>query len=159
MVLRRTKWMKAKLHLVVVCVIKHIQLSQFRHTLNYSLKWILRSFWALNLNNRPWFTLHVLGNEDREKCNTRTTMWGETYKCQGKIKLEGLIQRKEDKIHLKLDTIKSVKACNAFLFSNKIIRVSYCAIAYTHLCSSFHLAAMIPFVFLPLFSLLRSFIT
>ena len=37
-VLRQTKRMKAKLHLVVVCVIKHIQLSQFRHTLNYSLK-------------------------------------------------------------------------------------------------------------------------
>ena len=74
-------------------------------------------------------------------------------------KLEGLIQRKEDKIHMKLNTIKSVKACDDFPFGNKIIRVSYCAIAYTHLCPSFHLAAMIPFVFLSLFSLLRSFIT
>ena len=45
--------MKAKLHFVVVCVIKHIQPSQFRHTLNYGLKWIPRSFWALNLNNDP----------------------------------------------------------------------------------------------------------
>ena len=58
-------------------------------------------------------------------------------RCEGKLtnvgeKLAGLIQRKEDKIHLKLNTIKSVKAWDAFPFSNKIIRVSYCAIAYMH---------------------------
>ena len=50
-------------------------------------------------------------------------------RCEGKLtsvgeKLEGLIQRNEDKIHLKLNTIKSVKTCDTFPFSNKIIRVS-----------------------------------
>ena len=85
-------------------------------------------------------------------------------RCEGKLtsvgeKLAGLIQRNEDKIHLKLNTIKSVKTCDAFPLSNKIIRVSYCATAYTHLCFSSDLEAMIPFVFLSLFSLLRSFIT
>ena len=60
---------------------------------------------------------------------------------------------------MQLTIIKSVKACDAFPFSNKIIRESYCATAYTHLCFSSHLEAMIPFVFLSLFSLLRSFIT
>ena len=53
-VLGRPKWIKAKLHHVVLCLIKHIQLSQFRHILmNYSLKWIPRSFLELNLNNKP----------------------------------------------------------------------------------------------------------
>ena len=76
-------------------------------------------------------------------------------RCEGKLtsvgeKLAGLIQRNEDKIHLKLNTIKSVKTCDAYAFSNKIIRLSYCAIAYTHLCFSFHLAAMIPSFRFPL---------
>ena len=69
-------------------------------------------------------------------------------RCEGKLasvgqKLAGLIQRNEDKIHLKLNTIKSVKTCDAFPFSNKIIRVSYCAIANTHLCFSSHLEAIL----------------
>ena len=53
-------------------------------------------------------------------------------------KLEGVIQREEVKLHFKLNTIKSVKACDAFPCSDKIIRVSYCT-------------AMIPFVFSPSF--------
>ena len=76
----------------------------------------------------PRYMFSVMKTE--KKCNTRTTVWGDTYKCRGI--LAGLIQKKEDKIHLKLNTIKSVKACDAFPFSKKIIRVSYCAIAYMH---------------------------
>ena len=102
----------------VLCLIKHILLSQFQHTLNYSLKWIPRSFLALSLNNRPWSMLHVLSNEDREKCNTRTTMWVENVQVSVK-KLEGVIQREENKIHFKLNTIKSAKACDAFLSITK----------------------------------------
>ena len=54
-------------------------------------------------------------------------------RCGGKLtsigeKLEGLIQRKEDKIHFRLSTVKSVKACDAFPFSDKIIRINYYAI-------------------------------
>ena len=112
-----------------MCVIKHIQLSQFRHTLKYSLKWVPRSFWALNLNNGSW-SMHAT-------CSRKWKNAIHAPRCEGTLtsvgeKLAGLIQKKEDKIHLKLNTIKSVKACDAFPFSNKIIRVSYCAIAYMH---------------------------
>ena len=98
----------------IVCVIKHIQLSQFRHTLNYGLKWIPRSFWALNLNNGSWSTVHVLGNEDREKCNTRTTMWGETYKCRGKTCRVNLKERRQNSFETEYNQICQGLRCFSF---------------------------------------------
>ena len=78
---------------------------------------------ALNLNNRPWSTLFSV-MKTWKKCDTHTTKWGKTYKCREKSCGVNSWERRQNS--LKLKTIKSVKACDAFPFRDKIIRILRC---------------------------------